>query len=87
MVTHCLLPEAGVYELDDRLTLYLTHSNLSNQGRGLREGAEVEISNAHVLRIANPFFKVTSKLVVQLLKISFFFPENVWTCVLSCESN
>ena len=58
MITDYLLPEAGVYELDDRLALYLTHSNLSNQGRGLRKGAEVEISNAHVLKISSPLYKV-----------------------------
>ena len=53
-----------MYELDDRLILYLTHSNLSNQGRGLREGAMVEISNAHMLKIATPLYKVRSKLIV-----------------------
>ena len=59
VITRCLLPEAGVYELDDRLTLYLTHSNLSNQGRGLRVGAEVEITDAHILKLSTPPYKVT----------------------------
>ena len=59
MITRCLLPEAGVYELDDRIALYLTHVSLSNLGRGLREGAEVEISNAHVLKISTQLCKVT----------------------------
>ena len=58
VITRCILPEAGIYELDGRLALYLTHSNLSNQGRGFREGAEIEISNAHMLKIADPLYKV-----------------------------
>ena len=81
-----------MYELDDSLTLYLTHSNLSNQGRGLREGAEVEVTNAHVLRLSDPLYKVPPRLMALLWKIekvvfNEFFPENVWVCVLSCESN
>ena len=66
MLTRCLLPEAGVYELDDQLILYLTHCNLSNQGRGLREGAEVEIINAHVLKMSTQIYKVTMYLCVCL---------------------
>lgn len=48
-----------MYELDDRLVLYLTHTNLSNNGRGLREGAEIEVSNTHILKISNPLWKVS----------------------------
>ena len=58
MITRCVLPEAGVYEIDGRLILYLTHCHLCNQGRGLREGAEVEIINAHFLKMSTQVYKV-----------------------------
>lgn len=81
MITQCLLPEAGVYELDDRLILYLTHTNLSNNGRGLREGAEIEVSNAHLLKITNPLWKVSLYKETSSI-INFLFPENVWVLLL-----
>ena len=61
-----------MYELDDSLTLYLTHSNLSNQGRGLREGAEVEVTNAHMLRLSAQLYKVPPQLMALLWKIEKF---------------
>ena len=76
-----------MYELDDSLTLYLTHSNLSNQGRGLREGAEVEVTNAHILRLSDPLYKVPPQLMALLWRLVEFLSENVWVCVLSCGSN
>ena len=67
IVTRCLLPEAGVYELDDGIALYLTHTGLSNLGRGLRVGAEVEVNSAHLLKIAAKQCKVSdSKIFTSL---------------------
>ena len=60
IVTRCLLPEAGVYELDGGIALYLTHTGLSNLGRGLRVGAEVEVNSAHLLKIAAKECKVSN---------------------------
>ena len=59
-ITKCLLPEAGVYELDGRIILYLTHLCLCNLGRGLRSGNEVEVHHAHVLKITAPQWKVSA---------------------------
>ena len=48
-----------MYELDGGIALYLTHTGLSNLGRGLRVGAEVEVNSAHLLKIAAKQCKVS----------------------------
>lgn len=70
-----------MYELDDRLILYLAHTNLSNNGRGLREGAEIEVSNTHLLKITNPLWKVSFHKEISSI-INSLFPENVWVLLL-----
>ena len=57
-ITGCVLPEAGVYEMDSVFRLYLTHQSTHNHGRGLREGAVVTLHNVHVLRVDEPGHKV-----------------------------
>ena len=57
-VTKCVLPEAGVYELDGRVRLYLTHSECLNMCRGMRCGAVVELHNVHVMKLSGTPWKV-----------------------------
>ena len=57
-LTSCILPEAGVYEIDGRIRLYLTHQSCLNLCRGLRVGATVELYNVHVLKVTAVSFKV-----------------------------
>ena len=57
-VTRIVLPEFGLYELDDRIRLYLTHRECLDQCRGVRCGAMLELHNAHVMKISVPHLKV-----------------------------
>ena len=63
VITESRLPEAGVYLLDGRINLYLTHLPLHNLGRGLRPGAEVEVHNTHVLRVPGQQWRVRNLLL------------------------
>ncbi len=57
-MTSCVCPNAGVYELDGRVLLYLTLAICSNLGRGLRTGVRVQLHNVIVLRVKTKRFKV-----------------------------
>lgn len=57
-VTRCIAAEWGVYELDGRLRLYLTHRHCLELGRGLRRGAAVELHNVHLVRVPPSGLKV-----------------------------
>ena len=47
MITRFILPEAGIYELDSKVQLFLTHKPCMNLCRGLRVGATVQLDNVH----------------------------------------
>ena len=57
-VTKCVLPEAGVYELDDRVCLYLTHCECLDMCRGVRCGSVMELHNMHVMKLSGTPWKV-----------------------------
>eukprot|EP01087_Luapelamoeba_hula_P009074 TRINITY_DN2319_c0_g1_i7.p1 TRINITY_DN2319_c0_g1~~TRINITY_DN2319_c0_g1_i7.p1 ORF type:complete len:508 (+),score=36.93 TRINITY_DN2319_c0_g1_i7:1300-2823(+) len=40
----------GVFELDERVKLYLSHRPVANQGRGLRIGCLIRVDNAHLVQ-------------------------------------
>lgn len=48
-VSRCILPEAGIYELEGGARLYLTHLLCPNLCRGIRQGALLELHNIHVM--------------------------------------
>ena len=63
-VTKCVLPEAGVYELDDRVRLYLTHCECLDLCRGVRCGAVIELHNMHVMKLSGTPWKVKFNAVL-----------------------
>lgn len=77
VITACLYPAVGVYELDGRVRLYLTHTSSTHLCRGLRIGATLQLSNVFILRVTTGDFKVTTMIatitVVICLFLTFFF--------------
>ncbi|OCT59470.1 hypothetical protein XELAEV_18000892mg [Xenopus laevis] len=55
-LTRVLDPQAGLYELDGKVLLCTVYLQLLNGGRGLREGARVEVSDAHLQQSPSPLF-------------------------------
>ena len=51
VITKCVLPEAGIYELDSKVQLFLTHKPCLNLCRGLRVGATVQLDNIHPTKL------------------------------------
>lgn len=49
-----MLPEAGLYKLDDSVLLYMVDHHCVNGGRGLRPGASVELYNVHAMKLSSP---------------------------------
>ncbi|KAM5171766.1 CST complex subunit CTC1 [Mantella aurantiaca] len=47
---------AGLYELDGSVVLCTAYTQLHNEGRGLREGARVEVCDAHLQQSPSPLF-------------------------------
>ena len=60
VVTRTVLAEAGVYELDGRILLYLTHCPSPSVSRGVRPGATLRLANVHVLRPDDPRFRAAA---------------------------
>ncbi|XP_053574261.1 CST complex subunit CTC1 isoform X2 [Bombina bombina] len=56
VLTKILDPCAGLYELDGELVLCTAYLQLPNRGRGLREGATVEVFDAHLQQSPSPLF-------------------------------
>ncbi|XP_063305764.1 CST complex subunit CTC1 isoform X1 [Pelobates fuscus] len=56
VLTRVLDARAGLYELDRKVTLCIAYLQLLNGGRGLREGATVQISNVHLQQSPSPLF-------------------------------
>lgn len=50
VITKCLKPEAGIFELDNKIRLYICHQPSPNLGRGLRVGAHVTTHNVHLCK-------------------------------------
>ncbi|XP_078362482.1 CST complex subunit CTC1-like isoform X2 [Oculina patagonica] len=50
VITNCIKPEAGLFELDNKIRLYISHQPSPNLGRGLRVGAHVTIHNVHLCK-------------------------------------
>ena len=51
ILTECLLPEAGLYKLDNSILLYMHDRSCLDGGCGLRRGALVELYNVHALKL------------------------------------
>ena len=51
VITKFVLPEAGIYELDGKVQLFLTHKPCLNLCRGLRVGATVQLDNIHPTKL------------------------------------
>nr|XP_034996565.1 CST complex subunit CTC1 isoform X2 [Zootoca vivipara] len=49
-ITQVLNAQAGLYELDNKLTLCLAYQQMLNSGRGLRPGAGVELQDVHLVQ-------------------------------------
>uniref|UniRef100_A0A8C5MIH5 CST complex subunit CTC1 n=1 Tax=Leptobrachium leishanense TaxID=445787 RepID=A0A8C5MIH5_9ANUR len=56
VLTRVLDPHAGLYELDRKVLLCTAYLQLLNGGRGLRAGAKVEISHAHLQQSPSPLY-------------------------------
>uniref|UniRef100_A0A6I8Q005 CST complex subunit CTC1 n=2 Tax=Xenopus tropicalis TaxID=8364 RepID=A0A6I8Q005_XENTR len=56
VLTRVVDPRAGLYELDGKVMLCTAYLQLLNGGRGLREGAGVEISDTHLQQSPSPLF-------------------------------
>ncbi|XP_053319383.1 CST complex subunit CTC1 [Spea bombifrons] len=56
VLTRVLDARAGLYELDRKVTLCTAYLQLLSRGRGLREGATVEVSDAHFQQSPSPLF-------------------------------
>uniref|UniRef100_A0ABM0MAH3 CST complex subunit CTC1 n=1 Tax=Saccoglossus kowalevskii TaxID=10224 RepID=A0ABM0MAH3_SACKO len=56
-ITEVVNSEAGVYDLDSKVRLYIGYQPCPNQGRGMRVGVKVEILNAH-LKVYKMFITV-----------------------------
>lgn len=63
MITNCVCPAAGVYELDGCVRLYLTHVRCGNLARGLRSGVTVQLDKVIVLRVTAAAFKVGGEIL------------------------
>ena len=48
-ISRCILPEAGLYELEGGVRLHMTHLLCPNLCRGFRDGALLELHNVHVI--------------------------------------
>ncbi|KAM9312137.1 CST complex subunit CTC1 [Gastrophryne carolinensis] len=48
--------QSGLYELDGAVLLCTAYTQLPNGGRGLREGARIEVCNAHLQQSPSPLF-------------------------------
>lgn len=59
-ITDVLVPEAGLYELDHTVRLYMCDITHAYQGEGLRVGVIISLSNVHVLNISNSKWKSLS---------------------------
>ena len=59
-VTKCILSDAGVYELDGRVRLYLTHCECLDMCRGVRCGSVMELHNMHVMKLSGTPWKVAN---------------------------
>ncbi|KAM8973421.1 CST complex subunit CTC1 [Pelodytes ibericus] len=56
VLTRVLDARAGLYELDRKVTLCTSYLQLLNGGRGLRVGARVEVSDAHLQQSPSSLF-------------------------------
>lgn len=56
VVTRVRDANAGLYELDGVVVLCTAYTQLHNGGRGLREGARVEVCNVHLQQSPSPLF-------------------------------
>ncbi|KAM4749213.1 CST complex subunit CTC1 [Rhinophrynus dorsalis] len=54
VLTRVINARAGLYELDRKVTLCTAYLQLANGGRGLREGARLEVSDAHLQQSPSP---------------------------------
>ncbi|XP_048583401.1 CST complex subunit CTC1 isoform X2 [Nematostella vectensis] len=50
VISRCVFPEAGVYELDGRIMLYIAHQPCTGFARGMRVGARVALYNFHLCK-------------------------------------
>ncbi|KAM4677387.1 CST complex subunit CTC1 [Discoglossus pictus] len=56
VLTRVLDSRAGLYELDEKVVLCTAYLQLLNRGRGMREGAKVEVFDAHLQQSSSPLF-------------------------------
>ncbi|XP_075062571.1 CST complex subunit CTC1 isoform X2 [Mixophyes fleayi] len=78
LLTRVLDARAGLYELDGAVVLCTAYTQLRNRGRGLREGAKVEVCDAHLQQSPSPLFPT--------LMLSCCLRSRVRICQFSCLS-
>ena len=69
ILTECVLPEAGLYRLDNSVLLYLHDRSCLDGGCGLRRGASVELYNVHALKLPSHLLVCPPALFVHSLEI------------------
>ncbi|XP_068693359.1 CST complex subunit CTC1-like isoform X1 [Montipora foliosa] len=86
VVTKCVKPEAGVYELDGKIRLYVNHQPCSNLARGLRVGAELTVHNVHLCRKGKRVLGLSccTQSTVRIVKFSPLVSP--WKPFSPCES-
>lgn len=86
VITKCINPEAGVFELDSKIRLYISHQPSSNLGRGLRVGAHVTVHNVHLCREGKKVlgFCCCTQSTVRVIRFSPL--STPWKPFIPCES-
>jgi hypothetical protein len=77
-ITKCINAAACMYELDSKILLYICHQPCTRYGRGLRVGAKVRLTNAHLVNE-----KVTMAYV-EIMRWLLYSSVCVSTCVHMC---
>lgn len=54
VLSECISPDAGLYQLDGGILLYMTDKHCIDGGRGLRPGASLQLHEVHAMKLPPP---------------------------------
>ena len=54
VLTECISPDAGLYQLDGGIMLYMTDRHCIDGCRGFRPGASLQLHKVHAMKLTPP---------------------------------